>query len=605
MSQYNINFGKVIEVSNITISVKVNDEQNYPYVITNSQATRIGGVSNFVKVENDIYQIVNEKETLTSPVNNNCILSSSRTIVCQLCGYFENNKFKQGSSGNTPNIFENVYTVSDNELNLIYAGASEESSIHIGNYILAKNLDFRIDINKFFASHTLIVGNTGSGKSNTLNTIYTDLFLHRNIQSSKFLIIDTNGEYTKAFSGNKIVKNLNTYSKNDNEIHIPINIVEAEDWKLILEATDKTQFPIIKKVYNYVNKNIFSCDEKNAISNSIINNYKDTICGILNSSSSAQTKLGAIFDISNELEFLNDDIYKQIRDMIINTFNGVSINGGKMIYSTSVYDDITNNLATTVKGITITVTKEDFNIYDFGALLNNEHTLRSIKYNTNSQNTSPMIARFNSIKKDLSCIFKPYNPGEIIELEKELFEDKNILVCNVTKSKKDIRRIMVTFICAKLYNSFINKDRTESSLHLIVDEAHNYLSEQKTDKEDAVAKTCIETFENIIKEGRKFSVFLTISTQRPSDITGTLLSQAHNYIIHKLVNPKDIDIIKNSVPFIDDISMKMLSVLAPGQAIFTGTAFNRPNIVQVNYDESMTMVQSDTIKLNKIWKQTT
>ena len=137
----------------------------------------------------------------------------------------------------------------------------------------------------------------------------------------------------------------------------------------------------------------------------------------------------------------------------------------------------------------------------------------------------------------------------------------------------------------------------------MIDEAHNYLSAQNLDKEDAVAKTCIDTFESIIKEGRKFGVFLTMATQRPSDITPTLLSQSHNYVIHKLVNPRDIEVMKNTVPFIDEMSINMLSILAPGQAIFSGTAFNRPNIVQVKFDNLKTIVESDTIKLMDKWRR--
>ena len=240
---------------------------------------------------------------------------------------------------------------------------------------------------------------------------------------------------------------------------------------------------------------------------------------------------------------------------------------------------------------------------DFGFLLNLEHIFRTFKYASNENNTGPMIGRFNSNKNQFSKIFTAYSVccGESTIAE-SVFGKSNIVVCDVSNASKDIRRIIVTFICGKLYREFASVERGTSSLHLIIDEAHNYLSHQKIDGEDPIAKTCIETFEGIIKEGRKFGVFLTMATQRPSDITGTLLSQAHNYVIHKLVNPKDIEIIKNTVPFIDAKSISMLSILSPGQAIFSGTAFNRPNIIQIELMKETT-VESQTIKLLDYWEK--
>lgn len=211
-----------------------------------------------------------------------------------------------------------------------------------------------------------------------------------------------------------------------------------------------------------------------------------------------------------------------------------------------------------------TETKDSFTVEDMGLLLNITHLYRTYKYNINENNTSPLIGRFNSNKKEFKTIFLPYRIGEKKDVMECLFEDNNILVCDVSRAKKDIRRIMVTFLCAKLYKYFVNIKGNKFSVHLVIDEAHNYLSAQNLDKEDAIAKTCIETFESIIKEGRKFGVFLTMATQRPSDITSTLLSQAHNYVIHKLVNPRDIEIMKNTVPFIDEMSITMLSILSPG-----------------------------------------
>lgn len=595
--------GKVTEVSNATISVAINKELITPYIVINSNPVRIAGVGSFLKIENSIYEIVSEKTVLEPSEKEVSIrIASNRVVVCKVIGYFDGNDFKQGNSGETPNIFDNAYTVSDNELLKIYSGTSYSGSISIGKYLYKKELDFCIDINNFFASHSLIVGNTGSGKSNTLNTIFTELFENINTNNSYFLFIDTNGEYSKAFTNNKINKVLDTRNIDDNTINVPLNLLESEDWRLLLEATEKTQYPVIKAVWNGVIKNIFIKEENANIAEYLLEELKKVVIGILNSNANSTNKLGAILSIKEDFSFMEDKYYGRIASFF-DIFNNYEVNANKFIIAggNDFYTDYTHFICREVEQYTTLEIKESFTVEDMGFLLNITHLYRTYKYNINENNTSPLIGRFNSNKKDFKTIFLPYTVGEKKNIQECLFGNNQVLVCDVSRAKKDIRRIMVTFLCAKLYNYVVNLRGTLSSLHLVVDEAHNYLSAQNMDKEDAIAKTCIETFESIIKEGRKFGVFLMMATQRPSDITPTLLSQSHNYVIHKLVNPRDIEIIKNTVPFIDDMSISMLSILSPGQAIFSGTAFNRPNIVQVKFDEIITKVESDTIKLMEYW----
>nr|UVT38032.1 hypothetical protein cemce18_00028 [uncultured bacterium] len=76
------------------------------------------------------------------------------------------------------------------------------------------------------------------------------------------------------------------------------------------------------------------------------------------------------------------------------------------------------------------------------------------------------------------------------------------------------------------------------TLHLIIDEAHNVLSLQSVREQESWKDYQLELFEEIIKEGRKFGVFLTISSQRPADISPTIMSQLHNFFIHRLVMKK-------------------------------------------------------------------
>lgn len=115
-------------------------------------------------------------------------------------------------------------------------------------------------------------------------------------------------------------------------------------------------------------------------------------------------------------------------------------------------------------------------------------------------------------------------------------------------------------------------------------------------------KNVLEVFEKIVKEGRKFGCFLMLSSQRPSDISQTIISQLHNYFIHKLVNPSDIQKIRKAVAYLDDSALDFLTVLAPGECIVSGTAFQMPTFLYVNQVINKYRPKSENVKLfGKKW----
>lgn len=117
-------------------------------------------------------------------------------------------------------------------------------------------------------------------------------------------------------------------------------------------------------------------------------------------------------------------------------------------------------------------------------------------------------------------------------------------------------------------------------INIVVDEAHNILYENR--KNIISHDSVLEVFEKVIKEGRKFGLFLMIASQRPNDISQTIISQLHNYFIHKLVNPSDISKVRKAVAYMDDNSLDFITILAPGECIVSGTAFQMPTFVYVN-----------------------
>lgn len=125
-----------------------------------------------------------------------------------------------------------------------------------------------------------------------------------------------------------------------------------------------------------------------------------------------------------------------------------------------------------------------------------------------------------------------------------------------------------------------NNDIAGTITNIVIDEAHNLLYADFDNNN--FHKTTIDVFEKIVKEGRKFGIFLTISSQRPSDISNTIISQLHNYFVHRLVNPNDLDKIKKSVAYLDSNSLDFLTVLSQGECVISGNSINLPQFVQVD-----------------------
>lgn len=171
--------------------------------------------------------------------------------------------------------------------------------------------------------------------------------------------------------------------------------------------------------------------------------------------------------------------------------------------------------------------------------------------------------------------------------------------CN-TDAKKIIP-ILVARHCYQQHRSMVASppDRT---LHLIVDEAHNILSEMSAREAEAWKDYRLELFEEIIKEGRKFGVFLTVASQRPADISPTIVSQIHNFLIHRLINDRDLFLIDNTISTLDPISRALIPNLTQGCCVVTGTAFDLPMVIQVDILELQKQPDSGDIDLEALWR---
>ena len=113
--------------------------------------------------------------------------------------------------------------------------------------------------------------------------------------------------------------------------------------------------------------------------------------------------------------------------------------------------------------------------------------------------------------------------------------------------------------------------------HLVLEEAHRYVQ-----NDNDIELLGYNIFERITKEGRKYGVILGLISQRPSELSETVLSQCSNFLIFKMLHPKDVNYIKEMVPNITNEIVKKLRILHPGTCIAFGSAFKVPIVIDID-----------------------
>lgn len=265
-----------------------------------------------------------------------------------------------------------------------------------------------------------------------------------------------------------------------------------------------------------------------------------------------------------------------------NTDTGTTYPDTKEEYNKAIIDPVFNALEENFASI------DEYDLFNFSIKYKFIEELGSQRIN--EEHISPLIARFENRSKKVRQLFKISN-----DINEAWLSIYSLMDVNV-----EFKKIVPLIICKYFYDKH-KQIQQEKSLHIIIDEAHNILSTSSERESQTWKDYRLETFEEIIKEGRKFGVFLTISSQRPSDISETIISQLHNYFIHRLVNNEDIRAIGKAVAFIDNNSYEMISVLPQGSCIFTGVASNFPVLVQVDQLPEDRQPKSSTIDLIKLW----
>lgn len=604
--------GRVYEVRGREITVKVNKDKNLPHLFYNGRTLRnvSVGLSNYVKIYKGFTEIIckvegeylDEDKTSSEKNYKSEKESISRYLKVSVFGFYDDvGKFQYGIK-EMPLINNECQLLSREEFEKLHKLSDEsELSITIGTLLDEPTQDINISVGQLFSGHIGIFGNTGSGKSNTLAKMYTELFRLDSLNDSfktksKFVFIDFNGEYSdeKILTNDKKEYVLSTeieLEDVDDHNRIPLNeksFIDIELLSILSNASEKTQKPFLNRAVNLY-KRITKADDDLQY---FINNLKIIAVRIL------MLK-------NKDLAFLCIDRYKQILK-IEDDDTSFSVPEWHNTHSyfkcggDTDYDQITEDQ---YKAQSLYITAERYqypnNVIDKFLDFSRMQLLYDLLENrVQNDHVYPSITKLESIKKSIQKVF-----DTSVENQNDMFDDSNILVIDLKSANREIKKTLPLLILKKLYDDHKRSYEKESSLHIIIDEAHNILSDNSVRESETWKDYRLETFEEIIKEGRKFGVFLTVASQRPSDISTTIISQLHNYFIHKLMNENDLWSINKAVSYLDKLSFDSISNLSTGCCFIAGQLTQFPLSVKITALEEDLRPRSGTIDPNALWNK--
>ena len=509
-----------------------------------------------------------------------------------------------------PSIGNVCFVATDEEVRLIISGDQNNfmKRVLIGNMPLYNNTPAYVSTNTFFSNHFAIFGNTGSGKSCGVARLFQNIFFN-NTQTPRnacIFIFDAYGEYESALSVQNSQVFFKKYSTNvrqnpQNLIKLPLWLLDIDDFALLLEVDDPTQLPIIEKALRLVTIFSGSDEETKIYKNDII---AKAILEVLYSGGAASQIHDQIFailtsfnteDLNLETPIVQPGYTRSLRQCLIIDKEGKI--GEMQLVTEFIKKFINPDLKLELPDGTIPFTLENLrDAFDFALI--SEGTLKSDK----------MYDKANVLKVRLDSLIK----GEYAQYFKmDKYVDKNTFIKElITASnggRAQIININISYlddrlaktICkiyAKLLFDFTSKLQQRGSfpVHLILEEAHRYV------QQDSDTKILgYNIFDRIAKEGRKYGVLLGLISQRPSEMSETVLSQCSNFLIFKMQHPKDVSFIRQMVPFITDEIVEKMKGLQPGTCVVFGSAFKLPTIVKMEMPYPQPMSQN--VDVSRLW----
>lgn len=620
--------GTVREIRGTNVIIRLFDNSSQMTYFLNGKRYSGVMIGSYIGIKRGHYTIVVkiEKEYAQDIFHDTMVQEFSkdrfiREVEAKVIGSFVRNKYISGMVA-FPQIFNDVILLPDEKIGSIISGEGTNDSkprpnpksfFKIGE-MWPEGIPYKVNWAKIFNTHIAIFGNTGSGKSNTLARLYKNLFdLNTkkilDFGDSKFVVIDFNGEYVEenVFTKEKKVYNLETRSSGKDKIEIPDDkFWDKEMLSILFGATAQTQQPFLNRLLKYY----FS---ETGFEEDIVKHLKHAFKTVFSVPSKESLDI-----LKYALDLLEID-YDSFSSWIVQSvYNPNNSNGYYSVSELDGWNSSNNKFYWNADENIGILDREIALIQQRSSEFMSEEAKKRVKnpiiqlrlaayfqmifdlsrHTIQYDHISPLIHRIEARTSDFNKVL------EIKKLPKcqSLFSNGYSHVISLKNVNRDIKMLLPMLIAKISYDLHRNQDERSSIFNLIIDEAHNILSENSTVESEKWKDYRLDVFEEIVKEGRKFGYYLTIASQRPSDISPTIVSQIHNYFIHRLVNDNDLRLLDRTMTSLDYVSKSSIPNLSAGQAIITGVSFDLPVVVKIDKLQKDEAPNSSDSELLKMWK---